>query len=213
MIRIPRYRSIIVGITLAVLSVSHPVSATPLSLPDIDAPDGRTTPNKPSLSVAVLPALVTAASSNSGGPIGSQFTVANISADVARPSIAYNTQDHEYLVVWQTQGSTNPGNIWATRIAADGRWIGNYQVEAGGSVTRSHPDVAYNSQDNDYYIVWQHDTGSRVTIRGKPLKRDGSVYGNTSMQLSSGVALKDCFEPAIAYAINPSPSDHRFIVV
>ena len=55
MVRIPRYRSIIVGITLAVLSIAHIVSATPLSRPDVDAPDGRTTPNRRSPSPAVLP--------------------------------------------------------------------------------------------------------------------------------------------------------------
>ncbi|MBN1247352.1 MAG: hypothetical protein JXC32_06820 [Anaerolineae bacterium] len=157
------------------------------------------------------PLLVTAAGSDGGGPVGTEFTVADLTANVARPAIAYNSQAREYLVVWQTEGATNPGSIWATRVAADGRWLGNYEVEVGGGALRSHPDVAYNSQDNDYYVVWQHDTGTRVTIRGKPFAPGGPDYG--SVQLTGGAALKDCFEPAIAYATNPNPSDHRFIVV
>ena len=120
--------------------------------------------------------------------------------------MAYNSHDQEYLVVWQTD-APNAGNIWAARVARDGRVLGNYDVESGGGVTRSNPDVAYNEQDHDYYVVWQVQDGTYMRIRGKPFDPTGPPYG--SMQLSTGAALKNCYEPAIAYA----SSAYKFIVV
>ena len=73
--------------------------------------------------------------------------------------------------------------------------------------TRTNPDVAYNEQDHDYYVVWQYQDGTYMRIRGKPFDPTGPTYG--SMQLSTGAALKNCYEPAIAYA----SSAHSFIVV
>ena len=146
------------------------------------------------------------AAADSGAPIGSYFVIGNMATDISHPAIAYNSHAREYLVVWQTDVPT-AGNIWAARLRRDGKVLGTYEVEAGGGVVRSRPDVAYNEQDHDYYIVWQYIDGGYSRIRGKPFSPGGPVYG--SMQLSTGVALKNCYEPAVAYA----GSAYKFIVV
>ena len=103
--------------------------------------------------------------------------------------------------------ATAAGDINAVRLSFAGRVIGTYPVETGGGIMRSHPDIAYNIQDNDYYVVWQHDDGNRVTIRGKPFNPGGPIY--SSRDLKTGAALKDCFEPTVDYA----SSAYKFMVV
>ncbi len=153
----------------------------------------------------IAPASV-AAVTGSGVPVGSTFRIDAMATAVSHPAVTYNSYAHEYLVVWQTD-APNAGNIWAARVARDGRVLGTYEVESGGGVTRSNPDVAYNEQDHDYYVVWQYQDGAYMRIRGKPFNPTGPIYG--SIQLSTGAALKNCYEPAIAYA----SSAHTFIVV
>ena len=179
------------------------VEATPLPpTPPRELPAAKPGPAAPD---GIAPASVDAAT-GSGVPVGSTFPIDAMATNVSYPAVAYNSHDQEYLVVWQTD-APNAGNIWAARVARDGRVLGNYDVESGGGYTRSNPDVAYNEQDHDYYVVWQYQDGTYMRIRGKPFDPTGPTYGG--MQLSTGAALKNCYEPAIAYA----SSAHSFIVV
>jgi len=207
MTRTPRSAPLLLCIALILLTTVVTSAAPDTVVARTSPPPAR------AQTVAKLPAplSITAADSDSGGPVGTAFVIADMAADVARPAVAYNTQDQEYLVVWQTQGSTNPGNIWSTRVARDGRHLGNYQVEAGGGAIRSNPDVVYNPEYNDYYVVWQHEVSGRAGIRGKHFTPGGTVYN--SLEISLGPELANCTEPAIAYASNPTPTDERFVVV
>lgn len=148
-------------------------------------------------------ALAPAAAGNAGGPVGSAFVIGNAAVDLRDSAVAYNSRQREYAVVW----ATAVGDIYGARLRYDGRLIGTYPVETGGGITRSHPDIAYNLQDNDYYVVWQHDNGSRVTVRGLPFNPGGPAY--LSSDLKTGATLKDCFEPVVDYA----SSAYKFMVV
>jgi hypothetical protein len=94
------------------------------------------------------------------------FSGANYNA--FRPAVAYNSVDNQYLVVWY--GDNNVGNlvddeyeIWGQALdAATGAAIGignNFRISfMGPDGNTAHygwwPDVAYNSQNNEYLVVW-----------------------------------------------------------
>lgn len=89
--------------------------------------------------------------------------------DAIQPDVVYNTQDFEYLIVWQ--GDDNVGGlvddefeIFAQRINGTGGGVGqnDYRLSDMGGVGDAtydafHPAAAYNSRHNEYLVVWQGD--------------------------------------------------------
>jgi hypothetical protein len=72
------------------------------------------------------------------------------------PCVAYNSQDHEYLVVYQseTTAGSQLDTIVGRRVASDGTLVGTAPTTIASTVTR-FPDVAYNSTLNQYLVVYQ----------------------------------------------------------
>ncbi len=91
------------------------------------------------------------------------------------PAVVYNPNRDEYLVVWE--GDSNVGGmvqdeveIWAQRVYSTGILVGSNtrMSDMGGTGDADYnaldPDVAYNSRDFEYLIVWYGDdnTGGLV---------------------------------------------------
>ncbi len=155
--------------------------------------------------------------------------------DALRPAVAYNSTANEYLVVWEGDddtGSLVDGEfeIYGQRInAATGAPVGtnDFRIsDAGASdgdtnFDAAQPDVAYNSQDDEYLVVWEgdDDTGSLVNgefeIFAQRLDAsDGSAVGANDFRISDmgstdGDAAFDAVGPAITYNAN----DNEYLVV
>ncbi len=92
------------------------------------------------------------------------------------PSVAYNSTDNEYLVVWQ--GDHNSGTlvttedeIWGQRInASTGALIGSMfristmSTDGVNTYDAQTPDVVWNSTDNRYLVVWRADDNTNSSI-------------------------------------------------
>ncbi|HSA58273.1 MAG TPA: hypothetical protein VLJ37_01140 [bacterium] len=87
-----------------------------------------------------------------------------------RPSVAYNSANNEYLVVWMAFDSAftgKQGDLFGQRIgASDGSFIGSQTVLrvpdpdrelVGNFLEPDRTDVAYNSVDNEYFAVFRCD--------------------------------------------------------
>lgn len=109
-----------------------------------------------------------------GVEIGNDFKISSTGAindtdplyDAARPDIAYNASDDEYLVVWSADHTTDEEyEIYGRRVdGATGNLLGS-QIrisyagpEGNPSFDADVPSIAYNSQDNEYVVVYQADT-------------------------------------------------------
>ena len=94
-----------------------------------------------------------AAAAANGAPIGQQFVISGDPEQEVYPSVAYNSQRQEYLVVWSND---RPGNddIRAQRLSKNGALIGgSFYISAGSGADRRYPDVAYNTQQDQYLVV------------------------------------------------------------
>lgn len=130
------------------------------------------------------------------GQIGGDFLVHPAIGDQEAVHIAYNSDDDEYLVVWQDFRDDLIGwQIFGQRVSSDGTLLGNNILI---STSGTEPVVAYSSEDNNYLVVWTYNyelKGQRVTVGGT---LSGSVY-DAVPGLSRG-ALID--QPDIVY--NPT---------
>ena len=93
-------------------------------------------------------------------PLGIQWT----------PSVAYNSQNDEYLVVYANVWASGTHDIAAQRVDGDGTLLSWRNIATSATDLRSVPDVAYNAARNEYLIAYSYMQGSVLTqsdIRGK----------------------------------------------
>jgi LPXTG-site transpeptidase (sortase) family protein len=144
------------------------------------------------------------------------------SYDAQAPSLAYNSTNNEYLVVWEGDDNTAPLvdnelEIFGQRLSATGVEVGNNDFRLSDMGTNGvtsqdaqSPDVAYNSTNNEYLVIWQGDerAGGQTEweIYGQRIYGDrtsGDEVGNNDFRLSDmgpdGNGSYDGIRPAVAY--------------
>jgi hypothetical protein len=171
-----------------------------------------------------------------GAEIGADFRISNMGSDgnfdywAHYPAVAYNSTDDEYLVVWQGDDgpplANNEYEIWGQRVdAATGAEIdvdfrlSDMGPDEDADYGARHPDVAYNSTDNEYLVVWEGDDDTaplvedEYEIYGQRLSANGTAVGDNDFRLSNigpvGDADYDAFYPAVAY----NSTDNEYLVV
>ncbi|MBC8181123.1 hypothetical protein H8E88_08365, partial [candidate division KSB1 bacterium] len=85
--------------------------------------------------------------------------------DGTKPAVAYNSTNGEYLVVWCGRDVVNEDEIYGQRLnAATCAEIGtnDFRISDMGpdgnhAYDAINPDVAYNSANNEYLVVWAGD--------------------------------------------------------
>lgn len=171
-----------------------------------------------------------------GGLYANDFRISRMGPDgdtdflAADPAVTYNSTADEYLVVWKGEHHTlglvhGEFEIWAQRVDWSGPLIGpNLRMsDMGGTgdpaFEARFPDVAYNSQDDEYLIVWGGDdnTGSLVDgeyeIYGQLIDATGAGVGPNDYRLTDiggiGDPDFDGWHPKVAY----NSTDNEFLVV
>jgi hypothetical protein len=145
-------------------------------------------------------------SAKAAQPLYPAFLISDQAADITHSAIAYNTQDHIYLVVWchQQAGSIS---VFARTVSEEGQLGPVYPVsDTGASADRCDPDVAYDSKHNNYLVVWQQKVGTDFTVHGR-LFSPGSYLGSDIS--FSTLASSAATPPAVDYAY----TSDEFLVV
>ena len=146
-----------------------------------------------------------------GSPIGSSFVISYPFADYDQwdANIAYNSQQQEYLVVWWGDlGSTNL--LWGQRVSCNGSLVGSPIFPAAMFDTNQYiPDVAYNSQHNEYLVVWDDRDLYPFSVSGRRVAASGWFPGEVFNVVNCNKADTYCGLPAVDYA---SAAD-RYLVI
>ena len=129
-----------------------------------------------------------------------------INVDIGKqwyPAVTFNSQENEYLVVYENYWSSTLHDIDAQRVRADdGQLLGpasGYNIATGANTIRRLPAVAYNEARNEYLIAYtyQHNVA------------DGDIYGKIASfnfgALSSEIHIVDnsVNQDAVALAVGP----------
>jgi hypothetical protein len=113
--------------------------------------------------------------SAAGVPLGANFEVGGPEATVGEsdPDVVWNGATHEYLVAWQDfRNSPARGiDIYARRVSAAGTPLGSdLRISGNAAITDDGmPDVAWNSNSNQYLVVWKDGRNA--------LSRDTDIFG------------------------------------
>jgi hypothetical protein len=193
------------------------VLATPLAdnpqPPDSSAPDNRS-PSPITSSRGLVGSTTRVSPGGSGSLLGSDRT----------PAVAYNSTYDEYLVVWSSILAPGQSEIFARRlVAATGVPTGTLipVTDHGASKTASYaaldPAVAYNSQHNEYLVVWSSDAPAgnmaddELEIFSQRLDADGTKVGGRVRLSTTGADGDTSYKasrPAVAY----NPSGDQYLV-
>ena len=112
------------------------------------------------------------------------------------PSVAYNSTRNEYLIVW-TQGKTlSSMNIYGRLVKNNGIMEDDAIILCSAYGKQSNPDVAYNSEDKEYLIVWDDARGANLDIYGQKLSQTGQLIGGN---FAISTALEDQDYPKIVF--------------
>ena len=94
------------------------------------------------------------------GTLLSNFTIShNANFHNYEPDVAYCPAHDEYLVVWTYDSALTGSDIWARRVKWDGSWMGSEFAIGRTSDKQRHPAVAYNSDADEYLVVYQNTWG------------------------------------------------------
>jgi len=151
--------------------------------------------------------------------------------DASRPRVAYNSTDHEYLVVWSADDPDGGAvdeefEICGQRLdAATGAEVGSFDFLISTMGGLGDPDdrawapaVAYNSVENEYLVAWE-GTEDEGTVEGEYeiyVQRldaaTGDPVGTNDQRISAmggiGLALYHARAPAVAF----DPERNQYLV-
>ncbi len=162
------------------------------------------------MTLLVLAALLgLAVTSLAAGPVGGAFAISELEHEQVQPSVAYNPQRQEYLVVWHNEW---PGNkdIYGRRLSKDGTALGSWFAISHGPGDRYFADVAYNQQRNEYLVVWEHYEGYVSRVRARRVSATGELLGGEITLSPPPGPGSQQMRPAVAYA---STSDLYLVVM
>jgi len=156
----------------------------------------------------------------------------NAMFDAFNPAVAYSAQDQQFLVVWY--GDNNTANQVEGEMEILGQFVDATGTEIGSNDFRiSHmgpdrnilfgglrPDVAYNSVNNEFLVVWYGDDN-----RGLLVDEEFEIYGQRFDSASllavgrkqfrisnvgtDGNSASDALKPAVTY----DPARNEYLIV
>ncbi len=144
------------------------------------------------------------------GGLTRAFTISADAPSEIQSAAAYNSKQKEYLVVWSNDRA-GCDDIYGRRVSRDGALKAFFSISAGCPVDRWSPDVAYNSQHDQYLVVWeQYDPGAGYSIQARRVSNSGQVLDAADIPIrGAGANLYTPVQPAVDYAY----TSDRYLVV
>jgi hypothetical protein len=146
-----------------------------------------------------------------GTAYGSEFAISTGTDSQYNPSVAYDSVNQRFLVVWSDWRNYDTTNtdIYGQVVNADGSLYGsNFAISTDPDFQRS-PSVAYDSANEKFLVTWDDDRNTNTTsidIYGQLVNADGSLFNfNFAISTFSGIQRV----PSVAY----DSVNGRFLVV
>ena len=113
--------------------------------------------------------------------LSSDFVIAAAADAQSVPSVDWNNDDDEYLVVWHDyrDSGTTGADVYGRRVGSDSSLLGSEIVLCDIAEDQQYPSVLYIDDYDRYSIVWQdaRNISSDWDIYAQAVNADGSLYG------------------------------------
>jgi hypothetical protein len=119
------------------------------------------------------------------------------------PSVAYNNNLDQWLVVWRDNRNGVDSGIYGRRVDKNGSLLGSTITVLDNDDTLGGPVVAFDSTQSRYLVVWYN--GSTGRIQGRVLYANGSAFSSVFVIAESA----NCSSPDVVY----SPATDAYLVV
>ena len=115
--------------------------------------------------------------------IGINFKISNYGNTTAKtdPAVAYNSQDDEYFVVWFDE--TNQ-QVWGRIISGSdpaNSTTNSFRIDGGYAIDPARPAVAYNSDNNQYFVIWETSGSPVQYITGRAYDAQGNALDTSTL--------------------------------
>ena len=145
------------------------------------------------------------------GWMSSEITVSSLDNDQYLPSVAYNSQHNEYLVVWHNTWGGGGRDIYAQRISSGGELKSWFSITTAAlSNSKAQPSVAYDPVNDRYLVAFVYDSdgaGSDWDLYGRFIPWDGPSASLTEFPICTWPTHQ--WNPKVAYA----GTQQEFLVV
>lgn len=143
----------------------------------------------------------------SGRLIGTNFTISTTTDHKERPQVAYDPINDRFLAVWEQYGGVQR-DIVGQFVNASGTLAGANFVISGAVDIQKRVDVAYNSVDQQFFVVWtdfRNKAASGSDIHAQILDPNGNFIGS-SFTISEAPGGQ--FRPHVTY----NPTNNELLV-
>ena len=169
-----------------------------------------------------------------GTPLGNETQISgfadlegNTAVGCSAPSVAYNPNTDDYLVVWQSGATDGLMEIYGRLVqgangqphAGENFRISDMGPEGNNTYFARFPAVAVNARDNEYLVVWEGqddappNDATENEIFAQRLDENGAETGVNDFPVSDMGALgstdTNAHSPRVAY----NPLDNQYLVV
>ncbi len=157
-------------------------------------------------------------------------TNADTAFDAVNTAVTYNATENQFLVVWEgddeSTGGDNAFEIFGQLVNANGTEDGSeFRISSMGNMDSDanrqarSPDVAYNSTDNQYLVVWygdDDDTGladNENEIFGRRVGNDGTPLLSDFRISDMGSSDNDGTYDATAPRVSHNATANEYLVI
>lgn len=167
--------------------------------------------------------------SRTGSEIGKDFRISH-TAELGKVSnsvrsstqadVAWNSVNNEYLVIWKGMGEPEEFvkmEIYGQRVKATGELVGkhfriSHTSNQGSNFHANAPALAYNSRDNQYFVVWSGGFKQEIQteIWANVVPAGGGAAGPEDFRISDmSSANRRAGSPHVAYNV----ASNEYLVV
>jgi len=139
--------------------------------------------------------------------LGQEITISTGFADQDNPSVAYDSINRRFLVVWYDWRIGPSTDIYGQIIRADGTLLGgNFPISTAPD-GQANVSISYDPTNHRFLAAWLDGrNGPNSDIYGQLINTNGTPFGG---DFPISIAPNDQWNPSVAY----DPATQRFLVV
>ncbi|MGC8810797.1 MAG: CFI-box-CTERM domain-containing protein, partial [bacterium] len=144
---------------------------------------------------------------NANGTLsGSNFAISNAENEQHYPTVAYDSANQRFLVVWQDYRTDEDYDIYGQLVNANGTLNGSNFSISTATNNQYYPAIAFDSANQRFLVTWTDYRGAiSYDIYGQLVNANGTLNGSN---FPISTADYDQNHPAVAY----DSSNQRFLV-